>query len=87
MPQNAQRDDRVVIFKIDVNDQHFDVPGPNITFEQLVALVPVPGVEPSDYSIAYSRGKGGHRNGILEPGQSVELEHGMFFDVLPTRKS
>ena len=38
-------------------------------------------------TVTYSRGEGGHREGSLRPGESVELKNGMVFDVSATDRS
>ncbi len=77
-------------YNIIVNGRHRKVVGPQIGYEQVVNLafddIPPTG-ENVVITITYSRGEGGHREGSLLPGQSVDLKDGMVFDVTATDRS
>lgn len=72
-------------FEIFVNSRPRKVRGPRISFEQLLPLAGVdPAQDPTLYEIEWTHG---HHAGTLVPGQSVELENGMRFDVGRSNRS
>jgi hypothetical protein len=73
-------------FQIFVNTKPHKVPGPSITFEQVLAVagIDLAGQDPNLYEVEWTHG---NRAGALSPGQSVQLENGMRFDVGKSNRS
>lgn len=72
-------------FHIIVNARAYEVPGPKISYRELVNLA-FPG-DPGEiiYLVQYVAPK--QPDGTLADGEFVELENGMKFDVTPTNRS
>jgi Multiubiquitin len=71
-------------FHIIVNGRPKKVPGPSISFEQVVALAFNPIPLNAFFTVTWSHGNHG---GSLTPGKSVDLQNGMKFDVTETGQS
>ncbi len=73
-------------FQIFVNTKPRKVPGPSISFEQVLELagINVAGQDPNLYDVKWVHG---NRAGALTPGKSVELENGMKFDAGKSNRS
>lgn len=73
-------------FQIFVNTKPRKVPGPRITFEQVLqeAGIDLTGQDPNLYEVEWVRG---NQAGILAPNQDVELENGMKFDAGKSNRS
>lgn len=72
---------------IAINGTEFQVPGKELTFEELVALAEPGHTEPaSEYVVSYGRK---HHPGMhaMQPGQTVELTNDMVFDVYLANRS
>jgi hypothetical protein len=67
-----------------VNGRPKKVPGPSISFEQVVALAFNPVPPNAFFTVTWSHGNQG---GSLTPGKSVAVENGMKFDVTETGQS
>jgi hypothetical protein len=67
-----------------VNGRLKKVPGPSITFEQVVALAFNPVPPNAFFTVTWSHG---NKGGSLTPGHSVAVENGMKFDVTETGQS
>lgn len=77
-------------FVIVVNMKPATVRGLSVTFEQIVAIAVANGLPHKDtitYTMTYRKGPGNKPDGILEPGQSVNIRKGMVFNVTATDKS
>ena len=72
-----------------VNGTQKEWPKGKITYAQVVTLdVPDYAQHPEiTYSVKYTRGPQEKREGILAPGDSVEVTEGMTFSVSPTGQS
>jgi hypothetical protein len=72
-----------------VNGTRHEWPKGKITYAQVVTLdVPDYAQHPEiTYSVKYTRGPHEKREGILAPGDSVEVTEGMTFSVSPTGQS
>ena len=83
--QDKHEHEKHKTFHIIVNARAHEVPGPQISYRDVVNLA-FPG-DPGEilYSVHYVAPK--HPDGTLAEGQSVELENGMKFDVTPTNRS
>jgi len=76
-------------YEIIVNSRPFVVPGPHVTFEQVVALV-FPGPHGSNvvFAMTYRHAESKPPAGEMGPGSSVEVKHkGTIFNVTKTDKS
>jgi hypothetical protein len=73
-------------FEIFVNTKPRKVPGPSISFEQVLALagINLAGQDPNLYEVEWVHG---NRAGTLSPGHSVQLENGMRFDAGKSNRS
>lgn len=73
-------------FQIFVNTKPRKVPGPSITFEQVLAEASLntAGQDLNLYDVEWVHGNGA---GTLTPGQSVRLENGMKFDAGKSNRS
>ena len=73
-------------FQIFVNTKPRKVPGPNISFVQVLELA---GINPSgqDLNLYDVEWVHGNRAGTLSPDQSVPLENGMRFDAGKSNRS
>lgn len=73
-------------FQIFVNTNPYKVPGPSITFEQVLALdnIPTAGIDLGMFDVSW---KHGNNVGTLPPGQSVDLQNGMKFDAGKSNRS
>jgi hypothetical protein len=71
-------------FNIIVNGRPKKVPGPTISFEQVVALAFNPVPPNAFFTVTWSHGNQG---GSLTAGNSVPVQNGMKFDVTETGKS
>jgi hypothetical protein len=73
-------------FQIFVNTKPKKVPGPTISFEQVLMLagVDTAGQDLNLYDVEWVHG---NRAGTLTPGQSVPLENGMRFDAGKSNRS
>lgn len=67
-----------------VNGRPKKVPGPSISFEEVVALAFNPVPPNAFFTVTWSHG---HRDGSLTPGHSVAVENGIKFDVTETGQS
>lgn len=69
-----------------VNTRPKKVPGPTVTFEQIVALAfgEVPPAETAVVTVSYRHG---NDQGTLAAGQTVAVRNGMIFDVVRTNRS
>ena len=67
-----------------VNGRPKKVAGPEISFEQVVALAFDPVPPNAFFTVTYSHGNTG---GSLTPGKSVPVQNGMKFDVTETGQS
>jgi hypothetical protein len=67
-----------------VNGRPKKVPGPSISFEQVVALAFNPVPPNAFFTVTWSHGNEG---GSLTPGKSVPIQNGMKFDVTETGQS
>jgi len=76
-------------YEIIVNSRPFVVPGPHVTFEQVVALVfPGPHGPNIVFAMTYRHAESKPPAGELGPGGSVEVKHmGTIFNVTKTDKS
>ena len=76
-------------YEIVVNSRPFVVPGPHVTFEQVVALV-FPGAHGPNivFAVTYRHAESKPHAGEMAPGGSVEVKHkGTIFNVTKTDKS
>lgn len=73
-------------FQIFVNTKPHKVPGPTVSFEQILALggIDSAGQDPNLWDVEWTHG---NRAGTLVPGQTVDLENGMRFDVGKSNRS
>lgn len=71
-------------FNIIVNGRPKKVPGPSITFEQVVALAFSPVPPNAFFTVTWSHGNHG---GSLTPGNRIQLQNGMKLDVTETGQS
>lgn len=73
-------------FQIFVNSRPRKVPGPEISFVEVLKLagVDVTGQDLGIYDVEWLHG---NRGGTLTPGQSVALENGMRFDAGKSNRS
>lgn len=73
-------------FEISVNTRPYKVPGPSISFEQVLALdnISVVGIDLGLFDVSW---KHGNNLGTLTPGQSVDLQNGMKFDAGKSNRS
>jgi hypothetical protein len=71
-----------------VNGTQKTVQKDRYTFDEIVKLAyeQPPYGDNTLFSITYRRGHG-NKEGVLDPGKSIELVNGMIFDVTPTDKS
>ena len=67
-----------------VNGRPKMVPGPSISFEEVVALAFNPVPPNAFFTVTWSHG---HQGGSLTAGHSVPVENGMKFDVTETGQS
>jgi hypothetical protein len=67
-----------------VNGRPKKVPGPSISFEQVVALAFTPVPPNALFTVTWSHGNQG---GSLTAGNSVAIQNGMKFDVTETGQS
>lgn len=76
-------------YEIIVNSRPFIVPGPRVTFEQVVALVfPGPHGPNIVFAVTYRHAESKPHAGEMGPGSSVEVKHkGTIFNVTKTDKS
>jgi multiubiquitin len=76
-------------FWVIVNGQRKEVHTARLTFDEIIALAfcPVPQGEDVQFSVQYTRGRGGRPSGTLVEGQSVAVKDGMEFDVTQTNRS
>jgi hypothetical protein len=76
-------------FTIIVNAEKKQVEGPQISFDQLVKLAfkTPPTGENILITIDYGKGPPANPKGSLKPGQSVNIQDGMVFDVTATDRS
>lgn len=72
-------------FHIIINASAFEVPGPKITYRELVNLAFPGDLGEIIYLIQYVAPH--LPDGGLQDGESVELENGVKFDVSPTNRS
>jgi hypothetical protein len=71
-------------FNVIVNGRPKRIPGPQATFEQIVALAFNPVPPNALFTVTWSHG---HQGGSLVAGMSVPLHNGMKFDVTETGQS
>jgi len=73
-------------YEIIVNTVHHKVPGPSVTFEQILQLdgVDTASVDLNLYDVDWSRGKD---KGSLNVGGSVQVQNGMRFDAGKSNRS
>jgi hypothetical protein len=73
-------------FQIFINTIPHKVPGPNISFEQVLntAGINMAGQDPNLYEVEWTHG---NRGGTLIAGQSVPVENGMKFDAGKSNRS
>jgi hypothetical protein len=73
-------------FQIFINTKPHKVPGPKISFEQVLQLagINLAGQDPNLYDVEWTHG---HQAGALTPGQSVDLQNGMKFDAGKSNRS
>lgn len=73
-------------FEIFVNTKLKKVPGPSISFEQVLALAGIntAGQNLNLYDVEWVHG---NKAGALTPGQTVPLENGMRFDAGKSNRS
>jgi hypothetical protein len=73
-------------YEIIVNTVHHKVPGPTVTFEQILQLdgVDTASVDLKLYDVDWTHG---HEKGSLNPGGFVQLENGMRFDAGKSNRS
>lgn len=72
-------------FHIIINASAFDIPGPEITYRELVNLAFPDDPGEIIYLVQYVAPH--LPDGGLQDGESVNLENGMKFDVSPTNRS
>lgn len=73
-------------FQIFVNTKPHKVPGPTISFEQVLALAGITAT-PQELNLYDVEWVHGNRSGRLVPGQSEQLENGMKFDAGKSNRS
>lgn len=86
MSQSRQKEKT---FTIIVNTREEQVPGPEVTFQQIIDLA-FPGAPSGPlivYTVTYRRGQGNKPEGSLVEGGSVKVKEGMIFNVTRTDKS
>ena len=73
-------------FQIFVNSRPKKVPGPTISFVEVLTLAgfDISNQDISLYDVDWTKG---HKAGSLTPGNSVELENGMRFDAGKSNRS
>ncbi len=73
-------------FTIKINTRTYKVPGPTISFEDVLRLdgIDTAGQDPSLFDVDWRHGNEG---GTLKLGQSVELQNGMRFDAGKSNRS
>ncbi|QJP98786.1 hypothetical protein C798_00635 [Herbaspirillum rubrisubalbicans Os34] len=73
-------------YEIFVNTVHHKVPGPVVTFEQILQLdgVDINSVDIKLYDVDWTHG---HQKGSLNPGGSVQVQNGMRFDAGKSNRS
>lgn len=71
-----------------VNATPKTVPKEDFTFDEIVKLAyeTPPYGENTLFAVSYRKGHG-HKDTILDPGESVKVKDGMIFDVTATDKS
>jgi hypothetical protein len=76
-------------FEIRVNTRPKEWEKDTISFQEVVILAFGTYSEDPNirYTVEYSHGPDGHREGSLTKGQSVPLKRGMIFDVTESNKS
>jgi hypothetical protein len=77
-------DDKV--FTIKINTRTYKVPGPTISFEDVLRLdsIDTTGQDLNLFDVDWHHGNEG---GTLKPGQNVELQNGMRFDAGKSNRS
>lgn len=77
------------VVHIIVNAREYEVPGPKITYAQVVALAfnPVPSGPEVLFTVTYRKGPSQNPKGTLPEGQSVTIKNGMIFNVTQTNRS
>lgn len=70
-----------------INGRRVKVPGKTISYEQLVRLAYDRAGEKTQFEVTYRGAKRPKPTGMLGPGQSVELNAEMVFNVTPADKS
>lgn len=77
-------------YRVIVNGTEYSVPGPHVTYEQVVALA-YPNQPPSatlTYKVTFEKADSKPHQGTLAPGGSVEVkEKGTEFDVVQANRS
>ena len=73
-------------FTIKINTRTYKVPGPSISFEEVLRLdgIDTTGQDLSLFDVDWHHGNEG---GTLKPGKSVELQNGMRFDAGKSNRS
>jgi len=73
-------------FTIIVNTHPKKVPGPSVTFEQILQLdgIDIASVDVTLYDVDWTHG---NQVGTLNAGQSVEIQNGMRFDAGKSNRS
>jgi hypothetical protein len=73
-------------FTIKINTRTYKVPGPTISFEDVLRLDSID-TTGQDLSLFDVNWRHGNERGTLKPGQSVELQNGMSFDAGKSNRS
>ena len=83
-PEKKPPDDKD--FTIKINTRTHKVPGPTISFEEVLRLdgIDTTGQDLSLFDVDWRHGNEG---GTLKPGQSVDLQNGMRFDAGKSNRS
>lgn len=77
------------VMRIIVNAREYKVPGPKISYAQVVALAftPVPTGPDVLFTVTYRKGPTQNPKGTLPEGESVTIKNGMIFNVTQTNRS
>lgn len=71
-------------FTIIVNGRPRKVAQDQLSFDEIVALAGLPSGPNIVFTVTYRKG---HNEGVLVPGDTVNIENGMIFNVTATDKS
>ena len=73
--------------KIIVNGREKEVPGNEVSFDEVVRLSGLPTGPDVVFTVTYKHAEAPHHQGTLVEGESVKEKHGTIFNVTRTNKS